>query len=137
YFLSAVAPSPASKFDYAAAGIMQRMEWTMSDLRFKLRGARAPAPQVAIIKIDDRSINALHQWPWPRGIHAQLIGALHNHPPKALLFDVFFVDPFTSDPRGDTALAKATRENPWVVHSLYFDIADDRIVKATPPFAEL
>jgi adenylate cyclase len=123
--------------DYSLASFMQRFEWTLYDLRFKLRGARSPIPQVVIIKIDDHSIDALHQWPWPRGIHAQLINQLAAHPPKALLFDIFFVDPFTSDPKGDLALADATRRNPWVVHSLYFEKVNDQVMKVTPPYPAL
>src|SRR5438477_6031501 len=86
---------------YNAGFFMQRLEWAMEDARFKLRGKRKPHPDVVIIGIDDRSLKELHQWPWPRRIHAKLVRRLQRTPPKALLFDVFFIDPFTSDLEGD------------------------------------
>ena len=81
---------------------MQRAEWACFDWRFKLLGKRPPHPDIAIIAIDEASLKELHQWPWPRGIHARLIERLAQDPPKALAFDVFFLEPFTMDPAGNT-----------------------------------
>jgi adenylate cyclase len=136
YFLNAV-PGKARRADYNAAFFVQRLEWAMSDARFKMRGKRKPHPDVVIIGIDDQSLKELHQWPWPRGIHARLIRALEKTPPKALLFDVFFIDPFTSNPSGDRELVRATHDNPWVIHSFYCDLNGSEIVNRTPPFPQL
>ena len=51
-----------------------------------------------IIAVDEKSLAEFHQWPWPRSIHARLIDALKNNPPKALLFDIFFIDRFHVGP---------------------------------------
>src|SRR4051812_16454033 len=61
-----------SKFDVSLALFTQRLEWATQDARFKLRGKRKPTDQVVIIAIDDASLKELHQWPWPRSIHARL-----------------------------------------------------------------
>ncbi len=37
---------------------------------------RSPHPDVAVIAIDDQSIDNLGRWPWPRELHAQLIDRL-------------------------------------------------------------
>lgn len=136
YFLNKH-PGLSHRADYTAAFFMQRLEWAMEDARFKVRGKRKPHPDVVIIGIDDQSLKELHQWPWPRRIHARLIRALEKSPPKALLFDVFFIDPFTSDLAGDRDLVRATHDNPWVVHSFYCDLNGDQIVNRTPPFPAL
>jgi len=128
---------PASRWAAPEARWMQRLEWAMADARFHWRGRRPVHPDVAIIGIDDASLRQLSQWPWSRGIHAKLIDVLAKSPPKALLFDIFFVDPFTADLRGDKALAEQTRRNPWVIHSLYCDIAGGRILAKTPPIPAL
>src|SRR5690349_4567428 len=86
-------PSGWRWLDFFMARRMQRAEWAMLDLRFQMRGARQADPDVAIIAIDDKSLGALHQWPWSRRVHAQLIETLAKNPPKALLFDVFFIEP--------------------------------------------
>jgi adenylate cyclase len=136
YFLNKH-PGQERKADYTAAFFMQRLEWATQDARFKVRGKRKPHPDVVIIGIDDQSLKELHQWPWPRRIHARLIRALHKNPPKALLFDVFFIDPFTSDLEGDKELVRATHDNPWVVHSLYCDLNGDQVLNKTLPFSTL
>jgi len=138
YFLDTSATVHAHKgFDYGLAYLMQRMEWATSDLRFKIRGSRPTHPDIAIIKIDDKSLAELHQWPWPRSIHAQLIRALQTDPPKALVFDVVFIEPFNTDPAGDRALIKATAQNPWVVHALFFDLDGERVTHVSLPFKGL
>ena len=100
YFLNKH-PGEGRRADYMSAFFVQRLEWAMQDARFKVRGKRNPHKDVVIIGIDDQSLKALHQWPWSRRIHARLIRRLQKTPPKALLFDVFFIDPFTSDLAGD------------------------------------
>src|SRR5882672_4078315 len=136
YFLNKH-PGQERKADYTAAFFMQRLEWAMQDARFKVRGKRKPHPDVVIIGIDDQSLKELHQWPWPRRIHARLIRALQRTPPKALLFDVFFIDPFTADLEGDKELVRATHDNPWVVHSFYCDLNGDQVLKKTYPLPAL
>lgn len=120
-------------FGFKSAFFMQLAEWSTYDARFHIEGDLEPDENVVIIEIDDDSLRELHQWPWPRGIHAELIRKLSAAPPKALLFDVLFIEPFTSDPAGDLALVEATRQNPWVVHSFYFE----KEGTATPPYKAL
>src|SRR5207253_5599233 len=104
---------------------------------FKAEQKRKPHPDIIVIKIDDNSLNRLHQWPWPRSIHARLIRKLAKHPPKALAFDVFFVDPFTSDAKGDRELVEETRKNPWVVHSIFGEASQYHLNNVTWPFPGL
>jgi adenylate cyclase len=112
-----------NRIDRGAATVMQRAEWATYDLRFKLRGPRLPHPDVAIIGIDEFSLQNMGQWPWSRRVHADLIRKLQPAAPKALLFDVLFKEPFTSDLAGDRELARATRAAPWTVHAVYFEPA--------------
>ena len=48
---------------------------------------RASAPAV-IVAIDEKSLNELGQWPWPRTVVAQLIEAIAKHAPVAIGVDV-------------------------------------------------
>ncbi len=136
YFLKAEATHkhPA---DYNAAYLMQRLEWACLDWRFKIQGDRKPHPDVAIIAIDEKSLKELHQWPWPRRIHANLIDRLAKNPPKALAFDVLFLEPFSLDTVGDRMLVRATQRYPWVVHSYFFQSEGDEIVQVQLPFSAL
>ncbi|MGH8529605.1 MAG: CHASE2 domain-containing serine/threonine-protein kinase [Nevskiales bacterium] len=39
---------------------------------------RDPSPQVAVIAIDDESIENIGRWPWPRDLHGKMIELLHQ-----------------------------------------------------------
>jgi adenylate cyclase len=125
------------RLPYHAAYVMQRAEWALLDERFKLRGERLPDERIIIIAVDEASLAALHQWPWPRSLHAALIRRLAEAPPKVLLFDILFLEPFSADPAGDRALVQATRQNPWVVHSFFFEVHGDQLSSVKLPFPEL
>lgn len=59
-----------------------------------------------IVAIDEPSLADLAlQWPWPRGVHADLVEALRKAGAKAIGLDIIFADP--SNPEADAALAAA------------------------------
>jgi adenylate cyclase len=123
--------------DKKLAFLMHRGELAGYDARFKFRGDQKPNPDIVIVAIDENSLAALHQWPWPRGIHASLIRKLRAAPPKALLFDVFFIEPFTSNPSGDRDLVQATKQNSSVVHSIFYEPSEGPIRRLGLPFPAL
>ncbi|MFI0545310.1 MAG: CHASE2 domain-containing serine/threonine-protein kinase [Brachymonas sp.] len=55
--------------------------------------ARQPAPNIAIIAIDETSIANIGRWPWSREIHAQLIDKLAQAKAKVIGYTVFFSEP--------------------------------------------
>ena len=57
--------------------------------------ARQPAPNIAIIAIDDSSIANIGRWPWPRDTHAKLIAKLAQAKVKAIGYTVFLSEPQT------------------------------------------
>jgi adenylate cyclase len=68
---------------------------------------RAPPDDIVIVAIDNRSLQAIGQWPWPRSVHAQLLDRLAAAHPRSVGYDVLFVEP-TAD---DAVLAAAVRRN--------------------------
>jgi len=68
---------------------------------------RAPPDDIAIIAIDNASLQAIGHWPWPRRIHAQLLERLAEAKPRSVGYDVLFIEP-TPD---DRALAEAVARN--------------------------
>ncbi|MCG7392826.1 adenylate/guanylate cyclase domain-containing protein [Microvirga sp. ACRRW] len=53
---------------------------------------------VAIVDIDERSLRALGQWPWPRTIMAEMIGKIAGQGGTVIGFDVLFPEPDRSSP---------------------------------------
>lgn len=66
--------------------------------------------QLAIIEIDDASIEHMYNWPWPRKVYGELIDKLAASEPKMVVFDIDFSS--NSNPFDDsvftTALSNAT-----------------------------
>jgi len=78
-----------------------------------------PSEAVAIVAVDERSLEAHGQWPWPRDVIARLVTAIHDAGAAAIAFDILFPEPDrfgtpSMTPGGpgstDAALAVAMRE---------------------------
>ncbi|OGQ25232.1 MAG: hypothetical protein A3D29_01610 [Deltaproteobacteria bacterium RIFCSPHIGHO2_02_FULL_42_44] len=82
-----------------------------SDARFKARGQISPSSEVVIVAIDEKSINKLGRWPWPRTTMAKLINELTHA--KVVAFDVVFSEPETK--QRDNSLGSAVRKAKNVV----------------------
>jgi diguanylate cyclase len=60
---------------------------------------------IHIIEIDARSIESVNAWPWPRGIHGEIVNRLNAAGASTLAFDVDFSSPST--PSEDQKFARA------------------------------
>src|SRR5688572_18765807 len=69
---------------------------------------RPPPEDIVIVAIDNRSLQAIGRWPWPRRIHAEALNRLAEARPKAVGYDVLFVEP-TPDDALLAAAVKRTR----------------------------
>ncbi|MDF2900014.1 MAG: histidine kinase [Phenylobacterium sp.] len=69
-------------------------------------GRRPPLDDIVIIAIDNPSLQALGRWPWPRARHSELLNTLAQARPKAIAYDVLFVEP-DADAKADQDLAAA------------------------------
>lgn len=49
-----------------------------------------PSPEIAVIAIDDESIENLGRWPWNREVHAKMIHLLHDAGAKVIGYQVIF-----------------------------------------------
>lgn len=74
--------------------------------------------RILLVTIDDASLAALGRWPWPRKLHAQALDAMRAAAPRAIIYDVLFLEP-TAD---DGALAAALKGGPPVFLPVLFDI---------------
>lgn len=63
------------------------------DYRLNFRGQRAVHQDVAVLAVDDRSINLIGRWPWPRQIVAKALEAAYSHGAKVIAADVVWSEP--------------------------------------------
>lgn len=74
-------------------GLLQTLELKTYDARLRaVATGDGPAPEVALVLIDDHSIRemepAVGRWPWPRLVHGLLVDFLARGPAKLVLYDI-------------------------------------------------
>ena len=80
------------------AAPLQLMRLKTFDL-YQLAKPRVPTTRpVAIVDIDEASLNSLGQWPWPRPLVAKLIDQITAAKPAVIGFDIVFPEPDRTSP---------------------------------------
>ena len=97
---------------------LEQAEYQLTEISQELRGPRPAPPELAIIAIDDFSLqqtaNAdlaeqaelqrLQSWPWPRAIYALILNRLFESGAQAVGFDLLFDTPSGYGPADDLSL---------------------------------
>ncbi len=97
-------------------GPFQTINSKITDLFFNIRGPIPTQNSVVIVAIDEKSVNKIGRWPWPRSIMAKLVENLAQDQPKGLGFDITF-----SEPTGeDVPLANALKKLPNAYLGYFF-----------------
>ncbi len=76
-----------------------------------------PTP-VRIIDIDDRSIEKIGQWPWPRNVLAELVERLTQMGVAAIAFDIVFAEPDRTSPKQILKMWQLEDTNPAYAEAL-------------------
>ena len=97
-------------------GFFKKWDWALQDLLYQEE--RAVDSRIAILAIDDKSLNDLGQWPWQRDVHAKLVNTLAKGNPAVIGFDITFPLPST-DPKDDEAFIHAVEQAGNVVLAQY------------------
>src|SRR3954464_11034031 len=63
------------------------------DLRFRIRGARPPGPEINSLLVDEASLSRLGRWPLSRRLYAKAIEILDNAGARVIAFDLLFTEP--------------------------------------------
>ncbi|MDI6786646.1 MAG: CHASE2 domain-containing protein [bacterium] len=112
--------------------LFEDFELKTLDLRFRLRGSIHSNPDknavfedIIIIDIDDASLRNLGRFQqWPRSYHAEIIDYIKKGNPKAIGFDIFFIEEDKSY-QEDFKLSQATLKAKNVVHSMVLSKSKD------------
>lgn len=75
-------------------------------------------PDIVVVDVDDPSMEAMQEtaglWTWPREIHADLLSALAEFGPRAIVFDIAFSEQDLKRPKSDMQLSDALKTNPHI-----------------------
>ena len=115
----------------ASLGVLQPLEWMSYDARLRLFNSGKPAPpEIAVVLIDEASLQYMNRdagrWPWPRSVHADLLDFLARGKPRAVVFDMLFVEnqrdvmSTATIHAHDQRLIDTTRQTGFAYHAMQF-----------------
>jgi adenylate cyclase len=78
---------------YFGVPLLDMVELKSFDLRFLSRGMKKGAPEVVLAVIDEKSLDTIGKWPWPRAEFGKLVDYLSEDGAKVIGFDVGFYEP--------------------------------------------
>src|SRR5579875_1227465 len=92
--------------------IFSKAELSAYDLKFNLRGPRPITSQIAVVGLDQQSIDILSdgRYPIPRCWMGKAITFLHNAGARAIGLDFLFISPSSYGPKDDACLSNAIRK---------------------------
>ncbi|MGH8757549.1 MAG: CHASE2 domain-containing protein, partial [Burkholderiales bacterium] len=79
-------------FVMGGGDLIQSLERKAYDLGVRA-SSRNPSEKIAVIAIDDQSIDNIGRWPWSREVHAKVIDLLAGAKAKVIGNTVFFSEP--------------------------------------------
>src|SRR5574343_1299927 len=99
-----LACSLAGWVEWQRPQLLARFDETLRDLLHQVSAKHEPESRVAVIDIDEASLQAMGPWPWPRQRMADLLEILlTTYRVRAIGVDILFPEP--ADPAGDARLA--------------------------------
>lgn len=90
------------------------VESRLADVFIRHHAAQFKAdPNIIVVDIDDQSMLAMQEmaglWAWPREVHADLLDALAEFAPRAVVFDIAFSERDRRHPKSDARLAESLK----------------------------
>ncbi|HAH04927.1 MAG TPA: hypothetical protein DCM05_00140 [Elusimicrobia bacterium] len=121
----------------AIAGAFRGLDNSWSDSLFRLRGMRMADNRITLVAIDDKSIEKIGQYPWPRRVYSELLEKLFKLGVKVVAFDIHFPDK-SGSPKDDAALVAVTKKySDKVIHGVFRNDQPGVKVPWVYPFEEL
>jgi adenylate cyclase len=101
-------------------GAFNASDLKLLDWRYRVRGARTASDAIALVEIDDATIEAYGNWPLPRDQYALLIEAITQAGATSVGMDLLFLGADRYDARFDQLLAFVTGSHTNVAHAITF-----------------
>ncbi|MGB9698772.1 MAG: CHASE2 domain-containing protein, partial [Thermodesulfobacteriota bacterium] len=108
---------------FLPGGVWDTVHGKFYDLSLRMRGTLKPPPEIAIVAIDDSSMNQVGRWPWPRSKVAELITKIAASEAKIIAVDIMFLPlPGKEASPEDQILGEATKRAGNVIYPFYFTL---------------
>ena len=104
---------------------VEELSRRVADSFFRLRGRQPTSTGVALVVIDDASLEQHGPWPWPRAKLARLVRAISSQRPTSIGLDILLSEP--SEVSDDNDLAQAIGDAGNVVLAAKLSNSQDRL----------
>ena len=104
-------------------GLASRLENPFLDWNLKHLAERLPPdPEIVLLDIDEPTLEAMApawgRYPWSRAVYGTLLEGLARQQPRAILFDILFVDPHKEHAQDDLYFIEVAHKLPNVYFSM-------------------
>ncbi|OGI37419.1 MAG: hypothetical protein A2V91_04195 [Candidatus Muproteobacteria bacterium RBG_16_64_10] len=118
-FLIAAAVWALSLVVILTTRVDERLENFYLDWNLRLlAAARPPDPQIVMLDIDEATLEAMSaehgRYPWSRAVFGQLLEGLEKLKPRAIVFDILFIEPHKGHAEDDNYLIRTAQRMPNV-----------------------
>ncbi len=79
--------------------VLETLDNRLTDTMFRWRGVVKPSQPIVIVDIDEQSLRAIGQWPWPRDIVARMIQNLSAGGARIIGLDIVFAEADRTSPK--------------------------------------
>ena len=109
----------AALFEPLWPELLAPLENQVADHLVRLHAVRHPAEDdIVIIDIDESSLARMAdeagRWPWPRSVHGDLVAAVARQRPRAIVFDIQFIDRDRYRPDADAHFNEVLHDTPGI-----------------------
>ncbi|HEV2351034.1 MAG TPA: CHASE2 domain-containing protein [Terriglobia bacterium] len=87
------APASLVRNPRSLARLLNEIELKTLDLRFLMRGFRTPNPAIAIVAVDQKTLDVLGHWPITRDFYANTVDILREDGARVIAFNIVFPEP--------------------------------------------
>ncbi|SLM31730.1 putative Metal dependent phosphohydrolase [Desulfamplus magnetovallimortis] len=87
-------------------------------------------PQPVIVDIDDKSLNEMGQWPWPRYLVAELLDIIGDAKPGSVGIDILFTEPDRTSPSWVLKDLASRTGNQYSFENIPHDFQDNDLMMA-------
>src|SRR5688572_20468109 len=124
-----------NRIEFTDNSFLTSLEHRWIDAKFRMRGAQLSGGDIVIVGIDEKTLGKLGSYrTLDRKYLADLVDRLSAAGPKAIAFDVLFIEP--QNPESDTRFAASIAKAGNVVLGAYLDLQSSPLSKegheATP-----
>ena len=115
---------------YLKLPFLEFMELKTLDLRFVYRGPLKPGNETVLIAIDEKSLDEIGRWQWPRSVLAELIHKLKKCNAKVIGFDMVFPEPDQHSELKTVTSIRDEAEKSKIANQKFYDALRKKAAKA-------